>query len=224
MHRITRREQFRECVPGIIARFGFIIMAIGLASIVIGDARQRSAWIERGQWSGHVQENPDRQSRGNCLPRHPHRQGDGDQDGRGLFRRRRARAACADGRRERAARAGAGGGELSQGRADHRRVQGDRGRGGASGLWLPVRARELRRGAERGRDRLHRPAGQRHRGDGRQDRIEEARQGGGRVGRPRLPRRDRRHRRGGEDRRRHRLSGDDEGLGRRRRQGHAARL
>ena len=27
---------------------------------------------------------------------------------------------------------------LSQGRADHRRLQGDRGRGGASGLWLPV--------------------------------------------------------------------------------------
>ncbi len=30
---------------------------------------------------------------------------------------------------------------LSQGRADHRRVQGDRRGGGASGLWLPVRAR-----------------------------------------------------------------------------------
>ena len=35
------------------------------------------------------------------------------------------------------------------------------------------RARELRQGAGEGRDRLHRPAAQRDRGDGRQDRIEE---------------------------------------------------
>ena len=50
----------------------------------------------------------------------------------------------------------------------------DRRRGGASGLRLPVRARELRAGACRGRHRLHRPAARGDRGDGRQDRIEEA--------------------------------------------------
>ena len=86
------------------------------------------------------------------------------------------------------------------------------------------RARELRQGAGQGRDRLHRPAAQGHRGDGRQDRIQEAGAEGRRQRRPRLSRRYRDHRRGGEDRRRHRLSGDDEGLGRRRRQGHAARV
>ena len=64
---------------------------------------------------------------------------------------------------------------LPQGRADHRRVQGDRRGGGASGLRLPVRARELRQGAGEGGDRLHRPAAQGDRGDGRQDRIQEAR-------------------------------------------------
>ena len=47
---------------------------------------------------------------------------------------------------------------------------------------------------------------------------------GGRQRRPRLSRRHRDDRRGGEDRERHRLSGDDEGLGRRRRQGHAPRV
>ena len=72
--------------------------------------------------------------------------------------------------------------------------------------------------------RLHRPAAQRDRGDGRQDRIEEAGAEGGGQHRPRLSRRDRDHRRSGEDRQGHRLSGDDEGLGRRRRQGHAARV
>ena len=58
------------------------------------------------------------------------------------------------------------------------------------------------------------------------DKIESKKlaQAGGGQCRPRLSRRDRRHRRCGRDRLRHRLSGDDEGLGRRRRQGHAARL
>ena len=113
---------------------------------------------------------------------------------------------------------------LSQGRADHRRLQGDRRRGGAPGLRLPVGARELRQGAGEGRDRLHRPAAQGDRGDGRQDRVQEARAEGGREHRPRLSRRHRDDRRSGEDRQGHRLPGDDEGLGRRRRQGHAPRL
>ena len=51
----------------------------------------------------------------------------------------------------------------------------DRRRGRAPGLRLPVRARELRQGACRGGDRLHRPAAEGDRGDGRQDRIQEAR-------------------------------------------------
>ena len=54
--------------------------------------------------------------------------------------------------------------------------------------------------------------------------VQEAGQGGGRVGRAGLSRRDRRYRRGGADRGRDRLSGDDEGLGGRRRQGDAAGL
>ena len=54
--------------------------------------------------------------------------------------------------------------------------------------------------------------------------FEEAGAGGGRQRRARLPRRDRRYRGGGPDRLRHRLSGDDEGVGRRRWQGHAPRL
>ena len=95
-------------------------------------------------------------------------------------------------------------------------------RGGASGLWLSVRARELRRGARQGRDRLHRAAGQSDRGDGRQDRIEEAAPRRRACRSCPASRRNRRHRRGGEDRQRDRLSGDDEGVGGRRRQGHAA--
>ena len=158
------------------------------------------------------------------MPGDPHRAAHGDQDGRGLFRRRRARAACEDGGRERSARAAARVRILPQGRADHRRVQGDRRRGGAPGLRLPVRARELRQSACQSRHHLHRPAAQGDRGDGRQDRIQEAGAESGREHRPRLSRRHRDHRRSAEDRQGHRLPGDDEGLGRRRRQGHAPRL
>ena len=44
---------------------------------------------------------------------------------------------------------------------------------------------ELRRGAGQGRDRLHRPAAEGDRGDGRQDRIQEAgAQGGGSTSSP----------------------------------------
>ena len=61
------------------------------------------------------------------------------------------------------------------------------------------------------------------RGDGRQDRIEEARQRRQGLDRARPSRRDRDARARGRDRRRDRLSGDDQGVGRRRRQGHAHR-
>ena len=69
---------------------------------------------------------------------------------------------------------------LSGDREDHRGLPADGRRGGASGLWLPVRARGLRQGAGGSRDRLHRPQSARHRGDGRQDRIQEG--GRGRQG------------------------------------------
>ena len=72
-------------------------------------------------------------------------------------------------------RPAAGGAELSGDRQDHRRLQGERRRGGASGLRLPLRARGFRRGARRGRHRLHRAEPGRHRRHGRQDRIQEGR-------------------------------------------------
>ncbi len=116
-------------------------------------------------------------------------------------------------------------GKLSERRADHRPPAGRRGprRSIPATASCPSgRASPRRSGG--GGDRLHRAAAGRDRGDGRQDRIEEAGARGGGQRRPRLRRRDRRYRACGEDRRRDRLSGDDEGLGRRRRQGHAARL
>jgi propionyl-CoA carboxylase alpha chain len=82
----------------------------------------------------------------------------------------------------------------------------------------------VRRGAGgRGR-RLHRPAGGRHRVDGRQDHVEEDRGRRRGLHRARLHGPDRRRRRGGEDLRGDRLSGDDQGVRGRRRQGHAHRL
>ncbi len=116
-----------------------------------------------------------------------------------------------------------GGAELSVDREDRRGLQADRRRGGASRLRLPVGEPRVRRGAEGGGHRLHRPDAARHRGDGRQDRIQEAGQGSRRHYRPGLSRRDQGCRRGGEDRQGDRLSGHDQGLGRRRRQGHAHR-
>ena len=78
-------------------------------------------------------------------------------------------------------------------------------------------------GAGEGRHRLHRPEPRRDRRDGRQDRVQEgrrARQGFDRAG---PSRRDRRRKPRDQDRRRDRLPGDDQGLRRRRRQGHAHR-
>ena len=100
----------------------------------------------------------------------------------------------------------------------------DRRRGRASGLRLPVGARGLPGGAGEGRHRLHRSQSQGHCRHGRQDREQE---GGGQsqgLDGARLPRRDRRRQARRQDRRRDRLSRHDQGLGRRRRQGHAHRL
>ena len=82
----------------------------------------------------------------------------------------------------------------------------------------------LRRWRLKRRHHFHRPQPARHRGDGRQDRIEEGGRQAPGLDRARPSRRDRGPRAGGRDRRRDRLSGDDQGLGRRRRQGHAHRL
>ena len=174
-------------------------------------------------WDRHVQEDPDRQSRRDRLPGHADGEGHGHQDRRGLFRAGRRRAACARGGRGGGDRPGGGGAELSVDREDRRGLQADRRRGGPSRLRLPVGEPQVRGGAEGGRHRLHRPRSARHRGDGRQDRIQEAGQGSRRQFRPGLSRRHQGRRRGGEDRQGDRLSGDDQGLGRRRRQGHAHR-
>ena len=61
--------------------------------------------------------NPDRQSRRDRLPRDPHRAPHGHRDGRGLFRSRCRRAACRDGRRGPADRPASAARELSE----HRR-------------------------------------------------------------------------------------------------------
>ncbi len=75
-----------------------------------------------------------------------------------------------------------------------------------------------------GRHRLHRPEPGRHRRHGRQDREQEGGRQGQGLDRSGLPRRDRRRQACRQDRRRDRLSRHDQGLGRRRRQGHAHRL
>ena len=73
------------------------------------------------------------------------------------------------------------------------------------------------------RHRLHRPQSRRDRRDGRQDRIQEGRRQGQGLDRAGPSRRHRGRKARGEDRRRDRLSRDDQGLRRRRRQGHADR-
>ena len=97
-------------------------------------------------------------------------------------------------------------------------------RGRASRLRVSVRTRLLLRGAGKAGHRLHRPEAQGHRSDGRQDRIEEVRQCREGLDRARLARRHRGCRACREDRRRDRLSCHDQGVGRRRWQGHAHRL
>jgi hypothetical protein len=70
--------------------------------------------------------------------------------------------------------------------SDHPGLQGHRRRGGASGLRLPVRNARPSRGAGEGRHRVHRPEGAGHRGDGRQDHLQEDGQGSWRQHRARL--------------------------------------
>ena len=103
-------------------------------------------------------------------------------------------------------------------------LQGHRRRGRAPRLRLPVGERGVLRGAGEGGHRLHRAEGARDRGDGRQDRVQEA---GARGGVNTIPGHNSAI--GSPDEavaiaQRHRLPGDDQGLGRRRRQGPARRL
>ena len=100
-----------------------------------------------------------------------------------------------------------------------------RRRGGASRLWLPVGEPRFRRARlEKAGVVFIGPPASADRRHGRQDRIEEAGPEGRRQStRARPSRRHQGCRGGGEDRPRHRLSRDDQGLGRRRRQGHAPR-
>ena len=125
--------------------------------------------------------------------------------------------------RRRADRAAGRGRKLPRDGEDHRGLPQDRRGSGASRLRVPVRARGLSAGALRGRDRLHRPQRRRDRRHGRQDRIEEGRRESQRLDRARPSRRHRGRKARGQDRRRDRLSRDDQGLRRRRRQGHADR-
>ncbi len=75
-----------------------------------------------------------------------HRAQDGHQDRRRLFRGRRAtRCMCEMADEAVLHRPGALAAELPGHRQDHRRLQADRRRGGASGLRLPVRERRVRR-------------------------------------------------------------------------------
>ena len=178
----------------------------------------------RGSGARHVFKNPDCQPGRDRLPNHQDRPSHGHQVRRRLFRGRRQRPPCRDRRREGVHRPGRLGPELSGDREDRRGLQEDRRPGGSPRLRLPFGKGRLLRGAEGRGHRLHRPRRAGHRRHGRQDRVEEAGQQGRRQHRARLPGRDRRRRRGGQDRRRDRLSGDDQGLGRRRRQGHAGGL
>ena len=172
----------------------------------------------------HVQEDSDRQPRRDRLPHHQDGAQARHQDGGRLFGGRPRRPACRDGRRGGADRPGRRRPVLSGDRQDRGRLQADRRRGRASGLRLPVRARGLPRRPAEGRHRLHRSQPQGDRRHGRQDREQEGRRQGQGLDRARLPRRDRRPQAGRQDRRRDRLSRDDQGLRRRRRQGHAHRL
>ena len=157
------------------------------------------------------------------MPGHQDRETHGYCDGRRLLRRRQRRAACRDGRRGCSYRPAARGAVLSCHREDHRSLQADWRRRGASGLRLSFRAGGICRGFEESEDHFHRPERPRDRSDGRQDRIQESGGSGESFDRAGISRRDRRRKARDQDRRRDRLSGDDQGFRRRRRQGHAHR-
>ena len=135
----------------------------------------------------------------------------------------RTRAVRARRRREGGDRPRPGVRQLPAHRPDPRRRQVDRRRRHPSGLRLPGRERRLRRSRRQGRHQVHRPLARRHAPHGRQGRGEGDRGRGRRAGGAGLPGRqpDRQGaRQGGQA---HRLAGDDQGGGRRRRARHAPR-
>ncbi len=113
--------------------------------------------------------------------------------------------------------------ELSRRRDDHRCGQGDRCAGDSPGVRLPVGKRGFCRGGLRGRAGVHRTAARRDSRDGIEVRIETDHGPGRRAAGARLSRRGPgrfvAHARSGRDG----LSGADQGVGRRWRQGHAHR-
>ena len=103
------------------------------------------------------------------------------------------------------------------------RGQGRQGRRHPSGIRLPVRERRLRRGGRRGWHGFRRPRRSGDKAARRQGRGASGRRQGRRADRSWQRRPRFRSRRGESDRRAHRLSGHDQGGGRRRRQGHPHR-
>ncbi len=113
-------------------------------------------------------------------------------------------------------------GELSGRRRASSRSAKQAGRGvHPSRLRLPLRERRLRRGLRRGRHRLRRPAADGDPRHGAEGRRQGADGEGRRAGGARLSRREAGAGVPARARREHRLSGADQGGGRRRRQGHA---
>ena len=158
------------------------------------------------------------------MPGHQDRPQDGDPDRRRVLRGRQERAARRARRRGCLHRPPALEGIVPGDGQDHRRLQADRGRGRPSGLRLPLRERGVLPAARGRGHRLHRPQALFDRRDGRQDRLQEARPRRAGEHDPGLQRAHRLARAGRGDRPRDRLSGDDQGLGGRRRPGPAGRL
>ena len=141
--------------------------------------------------SADVPHDPDRQSRRDRLPRHPHRAAPRHPHRRGLLRgrcatrctSRMADEAVPDRRRRRRATA------ICAPTASSTPPAPAGARGDPSRLRLPVRERRLRRGLRRGRHRLHRPAAGRDPRHGQQGGGQGADGAGRRAGGARLSRR-----------------------------------
>ncbi len=166
---------------------------------------------------GDVPQDPDRQPRRNCLPHHTDGEADGNRHRGRLFGCRRRGIACADGRRSDQDWTSAICRELSQDRADCRRLPAERSRGSASRLRVPIGEPSVRASTGQDGSDLYRPACRSDRRDGRQNRIEKTGSNGRGVERARPPRRHTRCGSRGPDRARDRLSGHDQGFGGRRR-------
>ena len=164
-----------------------------------------------------------RQPRRDRRAGHPHAARDGHPLGRGVQRRRRRRPPRRRGRRRRQHRTRGRPAELPQHRRGGRGGPAHRRAGGAPRLRIPLGERAIRGGAAGGGHRVHRATGRGDPDHGRQDRREGGGVGVRCAGRSRClaPRSHRR--RPDRRRRRGRLSGSGEAVGRRRRQGHAGR-